>query len=100
MIGPNNAGKTAILEAIRIALTRRWGQRGTGFHRIRRACLRRGAARKDPKAGDPVTIEVEMHEFAANDWPEDLHEILANIIQLNPLSGQASINNARELRMG
>lgn len=30
-IGPNNAGKTAILDAIRIALTRRWGQRGTGF---------------------------------------------------------------------
>ena len=27
LIGPNNAGKTAILEAIRIALTRRWGQR-------------------------------------------------------------------------
>ena len=24
-IGPNNAGKTAILDAIRIALTRRWG---------------------------------------------------------------------------
>ena len=31
VIGPNNAGKTAILDAIRIALTRRWGQRGTGF---------------------------------------------------------------------
>jgi predicted ATPase len=24
-IGPNNAGKTAILDAVRIALTRRWG---------------------------------------------------------------------------
>ena len=31
LIGPNNAGKTAILDAIRIVLTRRWGQRGTGF---------------------------------------------------------------------
>jgi energy-coupling factor transporter ATP-binding protein EcfA2 len=30
-IGPNNSGKTAILDAVRIALTRRWGQRGTGF---------------------------------------------------------------------
>lgn len=30
-IGPNNAGKTAILEALQIALTRRWGQRGSGF---------------------------------------------------------------------
>ena len=37
-IGPNNAGKSAILEAVRILLRRRWGQRGTGltendFHR-------------------------------------------------------------------
>ena len=31
LIGPNNVGKTAILDAIRIALTRRWGSRGTGF---------------------------------------------------------------------
>jgi putative ATP-dependent endonuclease of OLD family len=27
-IGLNDAGKTAILDALRIALTRRWGQRG------------------------------------------------------------------------
>lgn len=30
-IGANNAGKSAVLDAVRIALTRRWGQRGTGF---------------------------------------------------------------------
>ena len=30
-IGPNNAGKTAILGAVRILLTRRWDQRGSGF---------------------------------------------------------------------
>jgi putative ATP-dependent endonuclease of OLD family len=30
-IGPNNIGKTAILHAIRIVLTRRWSQRGSGF---------------------------------------------------------------------
>jgi putative ATP-dependent endonuclease of the OLD family len=29
-IGPNNAGKTAILDALRIVLTRRWGLRGSG----------------------------------------------------------------------
>ena len=31
LIGPNNTGKTAILDAVRNVLTRRWGQRGTGF---------------------------------------------------------------------
>ncbi len=88
LIGPNNAGKTAILEAIRIALTRRWGQRGTGFTEYD---VHLCAARSDPKVGDPVTIEVEMQESAANEWPEELHETLADITQLNPLSGQASI---------
>lgn len=88
LIGPNNAGKTAILEAIRIALTRRWGQRGTGFTEYD---VHLCAARTDPKVGDPVMIEVEMQESVANEWPEELHETLADIIQLNPLTGQASI---------
>ena len=88
LIGPNNAGKTAILEAIRIALTRRWGQRGTGFTEYD---VHLCATRTDPKVGDPVVIEIEMQEGAANEWPEEVHETLADIIQLNPLSGQASI---------
>lgn len=29
--GANNAGKSAIIDALRMVLTRRWGQRGTGF---------------------------------------------------------------------
>lgn len=88
LIGPNNAGKTAILEAIRIALTRRWGQRGTGFTEYD---VHLCAARADPKVGDPVVIEIEIQESAVGEWPEELHETLADIIQLNPMSGQASI---------
>jgi putative ATP-dependent endonuclease of OLD family len=88
LIGPNNAGKTAILEAIRIALTRRWGQRGTGFTEYD---VHLCADRTDPKVGDPVTIEIEMQESAPNDWPEEVHETLADIIQLHPQTGQATI---------
>lgn len=88
LIGPNNAGKTAILEAIRIALTRRWGQRGTGFTEYD---VHLCETRTDPKIGDPVVIEVELQENAANEWPEELHETLADIIQLNPISGAAAI---------
>ena len=46
-VGPNNAGKTAILDAIRIALTRRWGQRGTGFAEYD---IRLSGDADDPKA--------------------------------------------------
>ncbi|SDF49982.1 ATP-dependent nuclease [Thalassobaculum litoreum] len=88
LIGPNNAGKTAILEAIRIALTRRWGQRGTGFTEYD---VHLSGTRTDPRVGDPVVIEIEMHEGAAAEWPEEVTETLADIIQLDPMSGQSSI---------
>ena len=88
LIGPNNAGKTAILEAIRIVLTRRWGQRGTGFTEYD---VHLHAGRIDPKVGEPVIIEIELQEAQAGDWPEAIQETLADIIQLNPQSGAASI---------
>ncbi|OWY59023.1 hypothetical protein B7486_76810, partial [cyanobacterium TDX16] len=88
LIGPNNSGKSAILEALRIALTRRWGQRGTGFTEYD---VHLCDTRPDPKVGDPVVIEVELQEAAAGEWPEELTNELEDIIQVNPLSGQSSI---------
>ena len=88
LIGPNNAGKSAILEALRIALTRRWGQRGTGFTEYD---VHLCDTRSDPKVGDPVIIEVELQEAAAGEWLEELANELADIIQVNPLTGQSSI---------
>jgi putative ATP-dependent endonuclease of the OLD family len=88
LIGPNNAGKSAILEAIRIALTRRWGQRGTGFTEYD---VHLCHTRPDPKVGDPVVIGIELQEEAPNAWPEDLHAELEDVIQLDAMSGQASI---------
>lgn len=87
-IGPNNAGKTAVLEAIRIALTRRWGQRGTGFTEYD---VHLCETRTDPKVGDPVVIEIEMQESAVDVWPDELNETLADIIQRDPQTGRASI---------
>jgi putative ATP-dependent endonuclease of OLD family len=88
LIGPNNAGKSAILEAIRIALTRRWGQRGTSFTEYD---VHLCDGRNDPKVCDPVVIEVELQEGEPSDWPENLHGELEDIIQLDPISGRASI---------
>ena len=47
--------------------------------------------RTDPKVGDPVVIEVELQEGAAGERPPDLQGELEDIIQLDPISGQASI---------
>jgi len=87
-IGPNNAGKTAILDALRIALTRRWGQRGTGFTEYD---VHLRDEKSDPKTSDPVMIEIELKERHAGDWHDDLQADLADIIQLDPITGESSI---------
>lgn len=87
-IGPNNAGKSAILEALRIALTRRWGQRGTGFTEYD---VHLCETRTDPKTGDPVIIDIEMQEGAVGEWSDDLQSDLNDIVQVDVTTGLSSI---------
>ncbi len=68
-VGPNNCGKTAILEALRISLTRRWGQRGTGFTEYD---VHMANENDDPKASPGVDIEVRVAESQTGEWPENL----------------------------
>jgi putative ATP-dependent endonuclease of OLD family len=69
LIGQNNAGKTAILDAVRIVLTRRWGQRRTGFtendvYRPDEHC--------DPRSVPPVRIEMVIEEPNPSTWDPDM----------------------------
>src|ERR1017187_2729754 len=76
-IGPNNAGKTAILDAVRIVLTRRWGQRGTGFteHDVHRPD--QGG---DPRTLPPVAITLALEEPQAGAWDADMVASLEDIM--------------------
>ena len=56
LIGPNNAGKSAILDALRLALTGPWGKTGTG----------------DAPSGMSVRLCVE--ESAPGEWPRSAGE--------------------------
>lgn len=76
-IGPNNAGKTAILEAVRIALSRRWGQRGTGFTE---EDVHRTDDDADPRAAPPVRIQFTFREAVAGEWPTDMVTELEDIV--------------------
>lgn len=89
LIGQNNAGKTAILDAVRIALTRRWGQRGTGFTEYD-IHLENDAA--DPKASRGILIEVRAEETFAGDWPEELQQGLDEIVQADPSTGRSFVS--------
>ncbi|MBX5453688.1 MAG: AAA family ATPase [Acidobacteriia bacterium] len=88
LIGPNNAGKTAILDAIRFVLTRRWGQRGTGFTEYD---VHLADEHADPKASPGVSIEIRVEEQKAGEWPVTLKQDLGEIIQIDPATEKTSI---------
>ena len=87
-IGPNNAGKTAILEALRIALTRRWGQRGGGFTEYD---IHLASDEDDPKQSPGVVIEIEAAEVHVGEWPKTVRQDLGQVVQMDPASGKHAI---------
>lgn len=80
-IGPNDAGKTAILDAVRIVLTRRWGQRGTGFteHDVHRP-----DEGGDPRTLPPVKITLILAEPKVGTWDADMVAALEDIMAVSP----------------
>lgn len=78
-VGPNNAGKSAILEAVRIALSRRWGQRGTGFTENDVHLANESA---DPRTAPPVRIQMIFEEPASGVWPEDMVSDLDDVMSV------------------
>ncbi len=88
LIGRNNSGKTAVLDALRIALTRRWGQRGTGFTEYD-IHLRDETA--DPKTSPGIVIEVKVEETSVGEWTDAVQQDLDNISQTDPTTGITSV---------
>lgn len=80
-IGQNNAGKTAIIDAVRIVLTRRWGQRGTGFTEND---VHRPDPDGDPRMLPPVTITLIMEEGEPGEWDPDMVAALNDISDIHP----------------
>ena len=81
LIGQNNAGKTAIIDAVRIALTRRWGQRGTGFTEND---VHKPNPDDDPKHLPPVKIEIVFEEPSTGAWDNDMVAALDDILGILP----------------
>ena len=79
-IGANNTGKTAILEAVRVALDRRWGRRGTGFTEHDLHCPGESI---DAKKAPPVRVVLHLEENEGEPWPEDMVAALDDLIVLD-----------------
>ena len=81
-IGANNSGKSAVLEAVRIALTRRWGQRGTGFTEND---IHITGPEDDPRTAPAPRILIIFEESSADEWPGDM---VANLDDIMTLTGE------------
>lgn len=87
IIGENNAGKTAILDAIKIAMSRRWGRSGqTGFTEYDFSVGEAGQPRP------PIKISLLFSETESGEWPQGLVDDLNEIVRTDPNAGTNSIH--------
>lgn len=77
LIGANNSGKSAILDALRLVLNWRWTESQIQFSQDD---VHRLDPRADPRTLPPVQILVELLEDKDKPWNEDMTSALADII--------------------
>jgi putative ATP-dependent endonuclease of OLD family len=78
LIGENNSGKTAMLEALRIALTRTNMAKGTVFEEYDYHMCDSGDS---PQSCKGIVIELWFREDKTDEWPDSLIQALTEIIQ-------------------
>jgi putative ATP-dependent endonuclease of OLD family len=88
LLGENSTGKSAVLDALKLALNRRWGARGTGF--VEYDFFMDDHA-KDPKASPGISIELLFKESVPDEWHEDLTSDLNDVVVTDLETGIDSI---------
>ena len=82
LIGENNSGKTAFLDAIRIALPRFVGARETLFDEYDYHMCKAGDS---PQTCEGIVIELWFREDKPDEWPASLIQALSDIVQTDPI---------------
>ena len=80
LIGPNNAGKSAILDAIKIVLSRRTGLQNTRFVE---SDIHLPSPESDPRSQQPTSVEIKIEEPEPLSWGEELYAELSDALYLN-----------------
>ncbi|MDD5503776.1 MAG: AAA family ATPase [Candidatus Omnitrophica bacterium] len=88
LIGENNSGKTALLEAIRIVLTRASYGKNVVFDEYDYYMSKAGDS---PLSSEGIEIELWFREDKSDEWPESLSQSLQDIIQTDPIKDIDSI---------
>ncbi|MFZ5787397.1 MAG: ATP-dependent nuclease [Acidobacteriota bacterium] len=79
LVGENNTGKTAFLEAIRICLERLRGRSRAVFHEYD---YHLGSEDATPASADPIEIELFFREPEPETWPEAIIQEMSTVLAL------------------
>ncbi len=88
LVGENNSGKTALLEALRIVLPQRAAGRENPFDEYDYHMVK---ANDSPQSSGGIVIELWFREDAPDEWPNSLVQALTDIIQTDPVMDLDSI---------
>jgi putative ATP-dependent endonuclease of OLD family len=87
LVGENNSGKTALLDALKLALPRN-PSRGSTCEEYDYQMLKGGDC---PQSSEGIVIELWFKEDAKDEWPASLIQALDPVVQTNPVSDMDSI---------
>ncbi len=88
LVGENNSGKTALLEALKCALPQTAAGRSHPFDEYDYFMVNAGDS---PQSCDGIIIELWFREDKSDEWPDTLIQALSDIIQTDPESDLDSI---------
>ena len=80
LIGENNAGKSTVLDALRICLTRSLTRRGAVFDEYD---YHLPDANAEPSKAAPIEITLSFAERTEDEWPEEVSQLLGGIEQVD-----------------
>lgn len=89
LVGENNSGKTALLQALRFALPWRANTGRTSPFDEYDYFMK--SEDDSPTSGDGITLELWFKEDTSDEWPESLTQALDNMVQTDPDSDTDSI---------
>ena len=85
LIGENNTGKSTVLEAIRLVLTRGFGMRRGGQFTEYDFHLKDATA--TPQTAEPISITLHFAEDQEGEWPDAVVQQMSEVIQLDMTAG-------------
>lgn len=79
LIGENNAGKSSVLEALNICMTRGLGRRALPFGEFD---YRLADGTSDPREAPPIILTLTFEEAHADEWPVAVVQSFPNVVQV------------------